>query len=159
MKESSSLIPPVPSPRVKESSSLSPPTPSPRVKEQNKTPTSTLLTRSKLPKNCRYNNALQHKYALCYFSRNSGTNFKGLAADNLLAQHIFQQQTSPMINHIFKEDGTKETLESLLAGPDKDVWNTALSNEWGRLAQGNKHGIKFSDTIEFVAAHNIPLNK
>jgi len=36
-----------------------------------------------------------------------------------------------------------------------DVWKKAMSNEMGRLAQGNIHGAKYTDTIEFVPKHSI----
>ena len=81
-------------PRVKDSTkTLSPPASSPRVKTPYSfsPPTSTLLQKSNLPKNCRFNNTQQHRYHLRSRSRNQGTNFRGLAADTLLAQHIFQQ--------------------------------------------------------------------
>ena len=39
-----------------------------------------------------------------------------------------------------------ETIESLMNG-QKKIWATSLSSEWGRLAQGNIHGIRSTDTI------------
>ena len=32
----------------------------------------------------------------------------------------------------------------------KRVWTKAMSNEMGRLAQGNIHNVKYTDTIEFI---------
>ena len=44
----------------------------------------------------------------------------------------------PTCNHIYdKVTGQRLTIDKLLAGMDKDRWSKALSNEWGRLAQGN----------------------
>ena len=34
-----------------------------------------------------------------------------------------------------------------------------MSNEWGRLAQGNKYGVTSSDTIEFTSKHEVPTDK
>ena len=62
-------------------------------------------------------------------------------------------------NHIYKEDGKKETIDSLITGKSKDMWLRSLSNDWGRLAQGNIHGVKGTDTIKFISKNNIPSNK
>ena len=74
---------------------------------------------------------------------------------------ILQEQANaaflhPTINHIYREDGRKETMASLLRGPEKSRWSKALSNEIGRLAQGNKYGVKATDTIEFIKKENVP---
>ena len=38
--------------------------------------------------------------------------------------------------HIYNaENGSKETIDSLLTGTDAIIWNRALLNEWGRLAK------------------------
>ena len=51
------------------------------------------------------------------------------------------------MKHIYnKETGKKETINTLFKGKDKPVWDKANSNEWGCLAQGNKYGIKYTDT-------------
>ena len=85
----------------------------------------------------------------------SGTNYKHFAATRLLAQHIFQHK----VNHIYNEHGKKETMESLLRGENKVLWDRSLSNEFGRLAQGNKYGVVATDTIEFIFSHEVPSNK
>ena len=51
----------------------------------------------------------------------------------------------------------KETIDTLLAGKNKHIWEKSLSNEWGRLAQGNIHGLRKTDTIDFV--HKLKLLK
>ena len=38
-------------------------------------------------------------------------------------------------------------------------WNPALSNEWGRLSQGNDAGVESTHTIEFIFFHNVPEHK
>ena len=56
-----------------------------------------------------------------------------------------------MVNYIYNATtGRKETIDSLRAGPNKQVWETAPSNKWGRLAKGNKHNVSYTDTIEFI---------
>ena len=75
------------------------------------------------------------------------------ATQSLLAQHIFSTHTA---SHIYNSDGHKETINSLLFGPAHEVWQQAMSNEWGRLAQGNDNGINFTDTIDFIHRHDVP---
>ena len=53
-------------------------------------------------------------------------------------------------NHVFRPDGTKESIDSVITGADRDLWTKSLSNEWGRLAQGNDAGVSSTDTIEFL---------
>ena len=35
----------------------------------------------------------------------------------------------------------------------------AISNEFGRLAHSNKHGVSFTDTIDFFARQDLPPDK
>ena len=63
------------------------------------------------------------------------------------AQHILQHKA----NHIYNDiTGKKETIDTLLQGPMKETWQKAISNDFGRLAQGNIHGVLVTDTIEFI---------
>ena len=62
----------------------------------------------------------------------------------------------PTINHVYMVDGKKETLATLLQGPKKEIQIKALSNEIGCLAQGNKHDVKSTDTIEFILKSEVP---
>ena len=50
-------------------------------------------------------------------------------------------------------------LEKLLAGKNQCVWNRALSNEWGRLAQGNQYGVTAQDAIDFISKQQVPKHK
>ncbi len=50
-------------------------------------------------------------------------------------------------------------IESLRAGPNGERWETALSNEWGRLALGNENGFTFTNTIEFVSQQQVPQGR
>ena len=60
------------------------------------------------------------------------------------------------MHHIFTLDGKKETIDSLLNSINKVVWTRSLSNEWGRLAQGNKHGVTSTYTIYFIHNYEVP---
>lgn len=87
------------------------------------------------------------------------------AARYLLDRHpaskisMHELVASPHISHIFNDKGKKETVDSLLNGPDKDIWTCSMSNELGRLAQANIHGIKATNTIDSVAKADVPANK
>ena len=83
----------------------------------------------------------------------SGTNFKHLAVNMLTALQLFHNQA----NHIYTKQGKRETIDSLRK-KDPDRWNRALSNEWGRLAQGNGFGVISTDTIEFIPKSKVPQN-
>ena len=63
------------------------------------------------------------------------------------AQHVFHPLT-----------GKKETIESLLNGPMKEVWERAVSNKFGRLVQGNVHGVTSIDTIDFIPQSMVPTS-
>ena len=84
------------------------------------------------------------------------TNFKDKAAKYLLAQHIFAKQ---MAGHVFNNNGKKETINTLLFGHDSKIWTRSMSNELGRLAQGNIYGVTATDTIDFIFKHDVPANQ
>ena len=50
-------------------------------------------------------------------------------------------------------------MQQLITGVDKEKWLRALSNEYGHLAQGNDHGAKGIDTINFIPHWDLPNNK
>ena len=47
----------------------------------------------------------------------------------------------------------------MLQDPLREIWEIFLSNEWGRLAQGNKHGVSSTDTIDFIHKHEVPQGR
>ena len=59
------------------------------------------------------------------------------------AAHLF----TPVVNHIYRPDGKKETIDSVLQGSDRKIWSQSLSNEWGRLAQSNDNDVLATDTM------------
>lgn len=84
------------------------------------------------------------------------------AAHHLLTQHLFEKhsaRTSPTIHHIYNSDSKRETVETLMNGPDSDIWNKSMSMEIGQLAQGNKYGVKSIDTIDFIFKSEVPTGK
>ena len=83
------------------------------------------------------------------FKRNKHNNFKARAI-NHLAQCVF------MANHIYNKQGRKENIDSLLQGPMKSTWKNSVSNEFGRLLRGNKNGVNFTDTMEFIPKSEAP---
>ena len=63
------------------------------------------------------------------------------------------------LNHIYDTKGRKMKILDLLQGDDRVRWNKSMSNELGRLAQGNIHGVKYSDTMRFIHKDKVPPNK
>ena len=61
--------------------------------------------------------------------------------------------------------GRAETIDSLIRGPDKDIWITSLANEWGRCAQGiakNRplsHQVTGNRTIFFIRPSQVPAGR
>ena len=53
----------------------------------------------------------------------------------------------------------EETIESLTTGIMKEVWIKSISNEFGRLAHGNKHNVACTGTIEFISKQDVPPDK
>ena len=163
--------PPATSPRVQPTTiptHIARAAPVPRVKFPpitNITTVGNLQQRSSALKNARFNNITAHRYPLRSKTlptrkhlpslHNKGTNFRNLAAKQLLAQHLFQANA----NHIYRENGTKESIDSLLNGPTRHVWVRSLSNEWGRLAQGNDGGVQHTYTIDFIHKHEVPVDR
>ena len=54
---------------------------------------------------------------------------------------------APHVCHIYRPDGNKETIDTILKGSDRTIWNRSLSNEWGRLAQRNNTGVLTTNTM------------
>ena len=90
-------------------------------------------------------------------TRYSSTNNKAVATRYLLAQHLVKFN-KPLLNHITDDNGKRLSVDALLTGKDeKTIWQQAMSNELGRLAQGNDRGIKATDTIDFIHKEEVPI--
>ena len=109
-------------------------------------PASTLLQHNNIPKNARFRNKGNNN---CRLRSKSVQIIPTMVAQHLTHSHHY-------INHICTKEGKKETIDSLLNGPNKNIWEKSLRNDWGRLAQGNMHGVRHADTIDFVHKHEVP---
>ena len=47
----------------------------------------------------------------------------------------------------------------MLKGSLRQIWKKTLSNEWGRLTQKNRYGMRSTDTIKFTHKHAVPKNQ
>lgn len=61
--------------------------------------------------------------------------------------------------HIYQYNGKKETIDTLLEGKNKHIWEKSLCNEWRRLAQGNIHRVRNTNMIDFVHKSELPKKK
>ena len=61
--------------------------------------------------------------------------------------------------HIYDEQGKILTLDKVLKGSQKDIWEKSASNEFGRLAQGNRFGVQYRDGMEFIHKKDVPQDR
>ena len=99
-----------------------------------------------------------HRYNLRSLHRSMPRSFKSRAAEYLVAQQIFEEYNHH-INHVYNINGKRETIDSVCRGEDKAIWLQSLSNEWGRLAQGNDSGVQFNDVIDFISQQEVPRDR
>ena len=78
--------------------------------------------------------------------------------DNIPKRNIKQNKSKMTINHMYDQMGKKQSLDSLLKGPTKNIWERALTNELGRLAQGINN-IEGNDVVDFIHHHEVPQDK
>ena len=85
----------------------------------------------------------------------------------MFAQHVqqsidlegYKQFLYPYVNHIYnKVTGKKENIDLLLK-QNQPRWERSLSNEFGRLAQGNKYGVLATDAMEFIPQSQVPRDR
>ena len=70
-------------------------------------------------------------------------------------QHLFKHVD--YLYHIYNDEtGRRETIDTLRQGPNKDIWETALAREWGRLAAGTVDNPTGTETIEFIHKSELP---
>ena len=58
--------------------------------------------------------------------------------------------TPSLINHIYDDNGKKRSQDKLLNDDHSERWTQALSNELGRLTQGNAAGVSSNDAMDFI---------
>ena len=91
-------------------------------------------------------------YRLRSHSRNLATPFKQMAVQSLITREVSQQ----FAHHIYDDKGKRLTLDSLLKGSQKEIWDKALSNELGRLTKGNKYNVDFTECMKFIPYIEVP---
>ena len=72
-------------------------------------------------------------------------------------QYLQAQHIAHTLNHIF-ENGKKQSLDMLLKGPMKDIWNNSTSRELGRLAKGWKNEAG-NEALEFIPKSEVPQHE
>ena len=50
-------------------------------------------------------------------------------------------------------------MKQLLKGDTKDIWTKRTSNDFGRLAKGNKHVVRSTDTKYFIREQDTQKNR
>ena len=92
-----------------------------------------------------------HQY---YYSQ--GTNFQQYAVQHIQALHHF---SNPSVNHVYDDNGKKQSIDDLLKGKMKPTWKIGLSNKIGWLAQVVGDHLAGMDTIDFIHKSEVPANK
>ena len=88
-------------------------------------PTSVLQQHSKILKYERFNNTTTHRYPIRSKVTRSANhkpsnNFHHLASQKIVSQHMFQH----INHHIYRPNGTKQTIDSMFAVPQKKNMDT-----------------------------------
>ena len=91
-----------------------------------------------------------------HYYYNQGTNFCQYAVQHIKALHRF---SNPSVNHVYDDNGKKQSIDEPLKGKMKPTWKIGLSNEIGWLAQGVGDCVAVTDTIDFIHKSEVPVNK
>ena len=63
-------------------------------------------------------------------------------------------------HRIFNNQGKQLSIDNLLHGEHRNTrWKPALSNEWGRLAQGNNTGVEAMDNMSIITYAQVPIER
>ena len=100
-------------------------------------------------KNRRFNNSRAHRYPLRSLSRR--------LRSNAVATH--SSSRDHFVNHVFDAKGTRLSIDTLLKGKDNTIWTRSLSNEWGRLLDGNDFGVQGTKTCHFISRTKVPRDR
>ena len=87
--------------------------------------------------------------------------------EGFLAQSVQQIDKQVYVHHIANQvyhenTGIKQTVDKLLIGKDKDIWDKSLANKFGRLAQGfgktrrQEDFVQGTNTIFFISKDKVP---
>ena len=104
-----------------------------------------LAPQSRSLKNSRFHNTTNHRYPL-----------RSLHKHSINHSPLVSHQS---LYHIFDANGKRLSIDSLLVGEDKPLWVRSLSNEWGRLANGNTFGTIGTNTITFLPYGDVPRDR
>ena len=55
--------------------------------------------------------------------------------------------------------GKRLSIDARSKGADSTTWEKSLSNEWGRLADGNNYGVKGTQTVRFISKSEVPSDR
>ena len=63
------------------------------------------------------------------------------------------------MNHVYDDNGKKQSIDDLLKGKIKPTWKIGLSNEISLFLQGVGDRVAGTDTIDFINKSEVPANK
>ena len=78
---------------------------------------------------------------------------------NMILPNKCDNPIYPQVNHTHNEQGQRQTIDTLRTSPQGQIWEKTLSNECGRLSQGNVHGVQPTNTISFIYWGELPSNQ
>ena len=87
---------------------------------------------------------------------NQGKRTFQYAVQHIQALHHFR---NPSVNHVYDDNGKKQSIDDLLKGKMKPIWKIGLSNEIGRLTQVVGNHVAGTDKIDFIHKSEVPANK
>ena len=64
-----------------------------------------------------------------------------------------------LANHIFDENGKKQSIDDLITGPNKKIWLRSTANELCRLAAGIPGRVEGTKTVAFIHKSQVPKDK
>ena len=83
------------------------------------------------------------------------TSYHSIPSKQSLIPILRAQSIVQYINHIYNNNGQRQSLDKLLQGDNKLVWSKGLTNELGRIAQG-VHDIIGNDTVDYIHKSDVP---
>lgn len=118
--------------------------------------------------------ATKHHHSKIPFTRAKHNAYVRQHVPRLLQHRYLLRSQQPLAQTVEQTDPLQQpaalppqnmTMSALLKGPDKDIWNTGLANEIGRLAQGvgksrpAHQKISGTNTIKFIRKAQVPKNR
>ena len=115
-------------------------------------------SRTKQANTARVENIQQHRQTNDL--KDKFKNFRTIKLQNEVKEGVQTKQTQKESAFAVFDEASGKLLQykQLLKTKDKDIWKASLSNEFGRLAQGNAR-VKGTDTIKFIHHHQMPKDR